>query len=121
MRQSSRTILNEQKIIEAIADGLMWNININVDKSVVADKLVNGVLPTGTLIAKDGSVATVANGKSNAYGVLVNDVDFNDSNGTEILSVCIHGCISKAAVKKYSGYDVVEADEAALNMIKFLA
>ncbi|WP_143314205.1 hypothetical protein [Clostridium sp. HBUAS56017] len=120
MKQSSYTVGTQQKIIEAIANGLEWNVNINVDKSVVEKKLVNGILPTGTLIAKDGSVAAVVEGKSNAYGVLVNDVDFNNSNGTEILAVCIHGCLSKAMIKKYSGYDVADVDQTALNMIKFL-
>lgn len=120
MRQSSYSIGTEQKIIEGIAGGLSWNIPIKITKTAVDASLKEGVLPCGTRIAKDGTVATTTESKSNAYGVLVNDLDFNNSKGTEIAAVNIHGCLSKKLVEKYSGTTVSAEEIAALGMITFI-
>lgn len=119
MRQSNYSVGTEQKVIEAIAGGLTWNVNIKINKTAVTSALKDGILPCGTRIAVDGTVATTGT-DSNAYGVLVNDVDFNNSNGTEIAAVNIHGCLSLKAVEKYSGVPVTANEKVALNLIKFI-
>lgn len=116
MRQSSKTISVGQKDIREIAGDHFVNINIKVAKTDVAAKLVDGVLPAGTLVDKDGKPA---NGTT-SYGILFEDIDFNDSMGTEILPVMIHGFVNKAKIEEYSGEAVTAEAITALNMIKFL-
>lgn len=116
MRQSSKTISVGQRDIREIAGDHFVNINIKVAKTDVTAKLVDGVLPAGILVDKDGKPANGAT----SYGILFEDIDFNDSKGTEILPVMIHGFVNKARIEEYSG-DTVSADAiTALNMIKFL-
>jgi len=116
MRQSTRTISVGQKDIREIAGDHFVNINIKVAKTDVAAKLVDGVLLAGTLVDKDGKPA---NGTT-SFGILFEDIDFNNSMGTEILPVMIHGFVNKGKIEEYSGDTVSTEAIAALNMIKFL-
>ena len=116
MRQSSYTIMGQQKDIRYLAGMLYQNINIKVAKTVVTSKLVKGVLPAGTIVNNVGAPSNDAN----AFGVVFNDVDFNDSKGTEILSVCIFGFLSKARIKEYTNEEPTAEAIKSLNMIKFL-
>lgn len=122
MRQSGYSVGTKQKDIFAVAGSNFMNVNIKLTKTTVNSKLVNGILPAGTRIAKNGSIATEGSSSaaSTAYGVLVNDVDFNNSKGTEIASVCIFGFLSEARINEYTSGTVSEYEKAALNMIKFL-
>ena len=122
MRQSSYSVGTKQKDIFAVAGSNFMNVNIKLTKTTVNSKLVIGILPAGTRIAKDGSIATEGSSSvaSTAYGVLVNDVDFNNSKCTEICSVCIFGFLSEARINEYTSGTVSEYEKAALNMIKFL-
>lgn len=120
MRQSSSTIGTKQKDIRQLAGDHYVNVNIRVKKTDVSAALVDGVLLAGTRVSKTGLKAVTTGDTSTAYGVVFADVDFNNSTGTEILPVCIHGFLNKAMIKEYSGADVDTAEEKALNMIKFL-
>lgn len=125
MRQSTTNIASAQKNILAYAQHFL-SVNIKATKSVITGSLVNGVLPAGTLIAADGSVAvTTGNADitlatTNAHGVLLEDVDFNNSNGTEILPVVIHGFIKDADVAFSTATNGEAREKLALNMIKFV-
>lgn len=124
MRQSTTNIASAQKNILVYAQHFL-SVNIKATKTVVTASLVNGVLEAGTIIAADGSVAVTTGGTpatTNAYGVLLEDVDFNNSKGTEILPVVIHGFVKEASVK-FAAVGVTNgkaAEKAAMNMIKFL-
>lgn len=127
MRQSSTTITGAQKNILVYAQHFL-SVNIKATKATITASLVNGILEAGTLIAADGSVAvTTGNADktlatTNAYGVLLEDVDFNNSNGTEILPVIIHGFV-KTALTKFSSEATANgayAEKLAMNMIKFI-
>ena len=123
MRQSSYSVTASQKDIFAFATDLFLNVNMKIAKTDVTGSLVDGILKAGTRMAADGKVATAGSSSaaSTAYGVLVNDVDFNDSQGTEIGSVCIFGFLSEAKVKEYSGSSTITTyEKAALNFIKFI-
>lgn len=122
MRQSSYSVIGQQKDIRAIAGDHYTNTNIKVTKATVTAKLVNGILPAGTRLTSTGAVATSSGTPlvSNAFGVTFVDVDFNNSKGTEVVPVCIHGFLNKVKIKEYSGTDVTAEEITALNMIKFL-
>lgn len=114
MRQSSRTLMGEQKNILALAGQLFQNTNIKVAKTVAT--LTDGILPAGTIVDKTGkSVNTSALG-STAFGVVYEDVDFNNSKGTEVVPVTIFGFVKTSALPVAP---VTEA-KAALKMIQFL-
>lgn len=116
MRQSSRIISVEQKDIREIAGDHYVNINKKVAKTEVASKLKDGILPAGTIVDKDGKPA---NGVT-SFGIVFGDVDFNNSMGTEILPIMIHGFVNKTKLKEYSGDDITAEAITALNQIKFL-
>lgn len=116
MRQSNYSVGLKQKNLRAIAGDHYVNVNIKVTKSAVTAKLVNGILPAGTVMTATGIVA----GEDNAYGVLFADLDFNNSKGTEIASVLIHGFLNKEKVTEYAGIAPTAAQITLLNMIKFL-
>lgn len=116
MRQSSYSISVGQRDIRQLAGDHYININIKVKKTDVESKLVNGVLPAGLAVDKDGKPS---NG-INSFGVVFTDVDFNNTMGTEILSVMIHGFVNKAKLKEYSGEELTQEAITAMNLIKFL-
>lgn len=120
MRQSTNTIGASQKNIFAIAGDNFVNVNIKITKATVSASLKDGILEAGTLITKAGAVATSTTSASDAYGVLVNDIDFNNSNGTEIGAVCIHGFIKESATKFNATAGIKAKEIETLNQIKFL-
>ena len=99
MRQSSYTIGAAQKNILAIAGDHFITIPMKVTKTNVKDKLVNGVLEAGTLLNNKGSKVTTNVGSSDAWGIVFTDVDFNDSKGTEVVPVLIHGVVDTKKIK----------------------
>ena len=114
MRQSSRTIIGEQKNILALAGQLFQNTNIKVSKAVAT--LTNGILPAGTIVDKSGKSVNDAINGATAFGIVYEDVDFNNSNGTEIVPVTIFGFVKENVLPVAPVAEV----KAALKMIQFL-
>lgn len=99
MRQSSYTIGAAQKNILAIAGDHFITIPMKVTKTNVNDKLVNGVLEAGTLLNNKGNKVTTSGESSDAWGIVFTDVNFNDSKGTEVVPVLIHGVVDTKKIK----------------------
>lgn len=99
MRQSSYTIGAAQKDIRAIAGDHFITIPMKITKSTVDAKLVNGILEAGTLLTAKGETVTTNGTSSNAFGIVFTDVDFNDSKGTEVVPVLIHGVVDTKKIK----------------------
>ena len=118
MRQSSYKIGAAQKNILAIAGDHFITIPMKVTKTNVNDKLVNGVLEAGTLLNNKGSKVTTNVGSSDAWGIVFTDVDFNDSKGTEVVTVLIHGVVDTKKIKLDSENHAKEIE--ALKNIIFL-
>lgn len=118
MRQSSYTIGAAQKEIRSLAGDHYVSINLKVAKTDVTASLVNGVLEAGTLIAADGKTVVTSESATTAYGVVFQDVDFNNSKGTEVVPVMIHGFVNSAKIKLDETNGAVE--KKALSMIAFL-
>lgn len=114
MRQSSRTLMGEQKNILALAGQLFQNTNIKVLNTNAT--LTEGILPAGTIVDKTGKSVNTALDGATAFGIVYEDVDFNNSKGTEIVPVTIFGFIKESALPEAP---VTEA-KAALKMIRFL-
>lgn len=108
MRQSTKTILGEQKNILELAGQLFQNTNIKVAKESATD----GKILAGTIVDATGAKANGAT----AFGVVYEDVDFTDSKGTEVVPVLIFGFVKSSVLPEVP---TVEA-KAALPMIKFL-
>lgn len=118
MRQSSYKIGAAQKNILAIAGDHFITIPMKVTKTNVNDKLVNGVLEAGTLLNNKGSNVTTNVGSSDAWGIVFTDVDFNDSKGTEVVPVLIHGVVDTKKIKLDGEHHAKEIE--ALKNIIFL-
>lgn len=116
MRQSSYKIGAAQKNILAIAGDHFITIPMKVTKTNVNDKLVNGVLEAGTLLNNKGSKVTTNVGSSDAWGIVFTDVDFNDSKGTEVVPVLIHGVVDTKKIK-LDGENHAKEIEALKNII----
>lgn len=99
MRQSSYTIGAAQKNILAIAGDHFITIPMKITKSTVNAKLVSGILEAGTLLTAKGETVTTNGTSSNAFGIVFTDVDFNDSKGTEVVPVLIHGVVDTKKIK----------------------
>ncbi|MDM0722979.1 hypothetical protein ACQR3D_15270 [Clostridium perfringens] len=99
MRQSSYTIGAAQKDIRAIAGDHFITIPMKITKSTVDAKLVSGVLEAGTLLTAKGAPVNTSAGGSDAFGIVFTDVDFNDSKGTEVVPVLIHGVVDTKKIK----------------------
>lgn len=110
MRQSTTKILGSQKNILALAGELFQNTNIKVSK--ITTTLKEGVLEAGTIVDKTGKKAN----DDTAFGVVYEDVDFNNSHGTEVVPVTIFGFVKESALPEKP---TTEA-KAALKMIQFL-
>lgn len=120
MRQSSYTINAAQKDIRALAGDHFVNVPMKITKSTVNAKLVNGVLEAGTLLTEKGAPVTSSASGSDAYGIVYADVDFNNSKGTEVVPVLIHGFVKTKMIKLDSNTETAKKEKEALNMIKFL-
>lgn len=120
MRQSSYTIGAAQKDIRAIAGDHFVTIPIKVTKSAVNDQLVGGILEAGTLLNDKGAKVTSSAEASDAYGIVFTDVDFNNSKGTEVVPVLIHGFVKTKMIKLNSDAEIAKKEKEALNMIKFI-
>ncbi|WP_238884513.1 hypothetical protein [Clostridium sp. YIM B02551] len=114
MRQSSTSIMGEQKNILALAGHLFQNTNIKVSNTVAT--LTNGILPAGTIVDKNGKSVNTAELGSSAFGIVYEDVDFTNSKGTEVVPVTIFGFIKASALPATP----VAETKAALKMIQFL-
>lgn len=114
MRQSTRIIMGNQKNILALAGQLFQNTNIKVAKT--AATLTDGVLPAGTIVDKTGKSVNTSLLGATAFGIVYEDVDFNNSKGTEVVPVTIFGFVKEKALPEVP---VVEV-KAALKMIQFL-
>lgn len=110
MRQSSTKILGEQKNILALAGELFQNTNIKVNKTDAT--LTEGILEAGTIVDNTGKKVN----DGTAFGIVYEDVDFNNSHGTEVVPVTIFGFINESALPEKPTAEV----KAALPMIKFL-
>jgi len=110
MRQSRYSITGAQKNILAF-HGLYLNTNIKVNKSD-ATLDANEILPAGTIVDKAGKTAADAT----AFGVVYEDVDFKDSQGTEIVPVTIFGFVNVHELPVQPSAAVI----TALKMIQFI-
>lgn len=120
MKQSSYQIGVAQKDIRALAGDHYVNVPIKVKKTNVTASLVNGVLEAGTLITADGKTVTSTTDTSDVYGIVFTDVDFNNSKGTEVVPVMIHGFVNSAKINLNSTTEIATVEKAKLNMIAFL-
>jgi len=94
-----------------------YNILYNdhyVAKPIVVD-VSGGAVKAGTPLAADGTVATTADGASNAVGILLHDVTEDNPNG----ALVIHGFIDTAKAEAHSGVTIDDATKTALTTIKF--
>ena len=118
MKQSQYTIGAKQKEIRALAGEHYVNTNVKVTKTNVTDVLVNGILEAGTLLTVEGKKVTTNESTTDAYGIVFQDVDFNNSKGTEVVPVMIHGFVNSSKIKLDETHGAIE--KAALSMIAFL-
>ncbi len=120
MKQSSYQIGVAQKDIRALAGDHYVNVPIKVTKTNITASLVNGVLEAGTLITAGGKTVTSTSSTTDVYGIVFADVDFNNSKGTEVVPVMIHGFVNTTKIKLNSTTEVAAVEKAKLNMIAFL-
>ena len=108
MHQSSYEIGASKKKLRLIAGGHYIALPMKIKKADVKAKLnADGVLEAGTLITKDGKVATTTSSSTNAYGILYQDVSFkgsmsadgNPDNAYEVASIFLHGAVYESEVK----------------------
>ena len=52
-----------------------------------------------TLLTAKGGTVTTNGTSSDAFGIVFTDVDFNDSKGTEVVPVLIHGVVDIKKIK----------------------
>ncbi len=98
--QSSVLITGEQKNI--LDNTHFTSVNYKIVKTDVTAQLSSNVLLAGTILA----------GK----GVVLNDVDFTNSHGTETVPVVQHGWVRIAAMPKAP----TEEEKATFPMIQFV-
>ena len=108
MHQSSYEIGASKKKLRLIAGGHYIALPMKIKKADVKAKLnADGVLEAGTLITKDGKVATTTSSSTNVYGILYQDVSFKGSmsadgvadNACEVASIFLHGAVYESEVK----------------------
>ena len=126
MHQSSYEIGASKKKLRLIAGGHYIALPMKIKKADVKAKLnADGVLEAGTLITKDGKVATTTSSSTNAYGILYQDVSFKGSmsaNGAEddayeVASIFLHGAVYESEVKLDTAN--AEVEKKALPLIIF--
>lgn len=117
MYSKTETLTAANKTILALAGQLFQTTNVKVAKTNVTSKLDAGVLKAGLVLTKDGKYVdgtTVTADK--AFGLLYKDVDFNNSTGTETVSVLIFGFVKESILP-----EVVPAGaKTAMKMVQFL-
>ena len=108
MRQNSYEIGASQKKLRLIAGDHYIALPMKIKKADVKAKLnADEVLEAGTLITKDGKVATTTSSTTNVYGILYQDVSFKGSmsadgvadNAYEVASIFLHGAVYESEVK----------------------
>ena len=126
MHQSSYEIGASKKKLRLIAGGHYIALPMKIKKADVKAKLnANEVLEAGTLITKDGKVATTTSSTTNVYGILYQDVSFkgsmsadgNPDNAYEVASVMVHGAVYESEVKLDTAN--AEVEKKALPLIIF--
>ncbi len=120
MKQSSYTIGVTQKDIRALAGDHYVNVNVKATKTNLTASLVNGVLEAGTLVTKDGKTVTSTASTSDVYGIVFANVDFNNSKGTEVVPVMIHGFANTSKIKLNATAEIAAIEKSKLSMIAFL-
>ena len=108
MRQNSYEIGASKKKLRLIAGDHYIALPMKIKKADVKAKLnADEVLEAGTLITKDGKIATTTSSSTNAYGILYQDVSFKGSmsadgvadNAYEVASIFLHGAVYESEVK----------------------
>ena len=126
MRQNSYEIGATKKKLRLIAGGHYIALPMKIKKADVKAKLnADEVLEAGTLITKDGKIATTTSNATNAYGILYQDVSFKGSmsadgvadNAYEVASIFLHGAVYESEVKLDTANAAVE--KKALPLIIF--
>ena len=126
MHQSSYEIGASKKKLRLIAGGHYIALPMKIKKADVKAKLnADEVLEAGTLITKDGKVATTTSSSTNAYGILYQDVSFkgsmsadgNPDNAYEVASIFLHGAVYESEVKLDTSN--AEVEKKALPLIIF--
>lgn len=126
MHQSSYEIGASKKKLRLIAGGHYIALPMKIKKADVKAKLnADGVLEAGTLITKDGKIATTTSSSTNAYGILYQDVSFKGSmsadgvadNAYEVASIFLHGAVYESEVKLDASN--AEVEKKALPLIIF--
>ena len=114
-KQSSYNITGTQ--INILHNTHFVSVNLKLEKSGLT--LKDGILKAGSIIKKDGATANSAEAAAQAFGIVLKDIDFTNSHGTENVAVLIHGFVDTAAITKNSAEPVSEA-KAALKQITFM-
>ncbi|MCI6458451.1 MAG: hypothetical protein MSA56_12335 [Clostridium sp.] len=126
MRQNSYEIGASQKKLRLIAGDHYIALPMKIKKADVKAKLnADEVLEAGTLITKDGKIATTTSNATNAYGILYQDVSFKGSmsadgvadNAYEVASIFLHGAVYESEVKLDASN--AEVEKKALPLIIF--
>ena len=126
MRQNSYEIGATKKKLRLIAGDHYIALPMKIKKADVKAKLnADEVLEAGTLITKDGKIATTTSSTTNVYGILYQDVSFkgsmsadgNPDNAYEVASIFLHGAVYESEVKLDTANAAVE--KKALPLIIF--
>lgn len=110
MRQSTTQIMDSQVNILKYNQYFL-TVNLKVAKTATTLN-TNGILPAGTIVSATGAVVN----DGTAYGVVYENVDFNNSMGTEVVPVLIFGFVDSSKLPTAPA----DTAKAALNMIKFM-
>lgn len=109
--QSSRSISASNT---TILDNAHHYVSVPLKVTKANLTLTNGVLPKGTIISSTGVSSNTAGTGANAYGIVLNDVDFTNAGLTEVIPVLIHGVVRSSALPSAP---VTEAKTALKNII----
>ncbi|GAA0735673.1 hypothetical protein [Clostridium oceanicum] len=128
MKQSSYTIGAKQNKLRLIAGDHFITLPLKIRKGDVKDLLdLNEVLLAGMLITKEGKPVTSTVDKTDAFGVVYQDISFkgsmsataNKEDATEVVPVLVHGALYESAVKFNSDETIKSVEMNALNQIIF--
>lgn len=114
-KQSSYNITGSQ--VNILHNTHFVSVNLKLAKSGLT--LKDGILKAGSIIKKDGVTANSSSAGAEAFGIVLKDIDFTNSHGTENVSVLIHGFVDTAAITKNAAAPVAEA-KSALKQIIFM-